>query len=82
MLFEIDDGLVNPSPAIVPAPYAAPDDRAIDGTPRNDQVPDVPDASPGGTQAGIISIFKIVQHETTLVKFICLDEVAARGRGL
>src|SRR5579863_3180066 len=76
-LFEIDDGLVNPSPAIVSAPHAPPHDCAIDRTPRNHQVPNVPDASPGGTEAGIILIFKIVQHETTLVKFIVWME---RGR--
>ena len=65
------------------APHAAPNDRAIDGTPRNDQVPDVPDASPGGTEAGIILIFKIVQHEATLVNlFTKWSEAAACGRGL
>lgn len=67
---EIDDGFVNPSPAVMPPPYAAPDDRTVDGPPWKDQVPNVPDASPGGAEAGIISIFKIVQHEATLVKSI------------
>src|ERR1700722_20316306 len=85
-LFEIDDGLVDPSPAVVPPPDAAPNDRTIDGTSRKDQVPDMPDASPGGAEAGIISIFKIVQHETTLVKSVDLltrwGEAAAYGRGL
>ena len=67
----------------MPPPDAAPNDRAIDGTSRNDQVPNMPDASPGGTEAGIILIFKIVQHETTLVNlFTKWSEAAACGRGL
>ena len=65
------------------APDAAPNDRAIDGTPRNHQVPNVPDAGPGGAESGIKLIFKIVQHETTLVNlFTKWSEAAACGRGL
>jgi hypothetical protein len=45
-------------------------------------VPNVPDASPGGTESGIKLIFKIVQHETTLVNvFTKWSEAAARSRG-
>jgi hypothetical protein len=64
----IDEGLVNPSATVMSPPNAAPNDRPIDSASRNNQVPNVPDASPCGTEAGIKMIFKIVQHKMTLVK--------------
>jgi hypothetical protein len=64
-LFELDEGLVDPSPAVVSPPHTAPDYRAIDRTPRNDQGPNVPEPRPGGTEADIKLIVKIVQHEAT-----------------
>ncbi|MGB7118460.1 MAG: hypothetical protein WBE02_01880, partial [Bradyrhizobium sp.] len=64
--FELDERFVNPPPAVVSPPHPAPHDRAVDRAPREDHMPDVPEVSPGGTEACIKLIVKIVQHEATL----------------
>jgi hypothetical protein len=56
------EALVYPPPAIMAPPDRAADHPAVNGPPRNDDPPDVPNASPRRSRAGIEIILSVAQR--------------------